>query len=128
MPPAPHKRPLSPSQNRDATGAAADEGQRCDVLVAPTEEAIGGDEGVQVEGGCGEIEPITHAVDPGTFAAVQVEEHRKTHMPFRSWCKWCVLGRGRGLQHRRSGTSSVPIMCMDYFFPAKGGVRTREEL
>ena len=91
MPPASHKRPLSPSQNRDATGAAADGGRRCDDLVAPTEEAIGEGEEVQVDGGCEDVEPVKYAVDPGMLTAAQVEEHRKTHMPFRSWCKWCVL-------------------------------------
>ena len=47
-----------------------------------------------------EVEPVKTATDPGKPTDKQIEEHRITHLPFRSWCRWCVLGRGRGLQHR----------------------------
>ena len=30
----------------------------------------------------------------------EVEAHNKTHIPFRSWCKWCVAARGANLPHR----------------------------
>ena len=30
----------------------------------------------------------------------EVEAHNKTHIPFRSWCKWCVSARGANLPHR----------------------------
>ena len=47
-----------------------------------------------------EVEPVRIAPDPGKPTERQIEEHRITHLPFRSWCRWCILGRGRGLQHR----------------------------
>ena len=128
MPAAPHGRPLSPSQSREANGAAADEGRRCDVLLAPTEGDIGEDEEVHVDEACDEIEPIRHAADPGTPTESQVEEHRKTHMPFRSWCRWCVLGRGRGIVHTKSPHASAPVLGIDYFFLTKGGAVKRDEL
>ena len=98
-------------------------------MIAPTEEDVGVDEEVNVDGNGEEAERVKHATDPGAPTAAQVEDHRKTHIPFRSWCKWCVLGRGRGIQHRSSaGASAVPIIGVDYFFLTKGGVFTRREL
>jgi len=75
-----------------------------------------------------EAEPVKRATDPGAPTTAQVEEHRMTHIPFRSWCKWCVLGRGRGIQHRKAGASDVPIIGVDYFFLTKGGFFARREL
>jgi hypothetical protein len=75
-----------------------------------------------------EVEPIKKAVDPGKPTDSQIEEHRLTHLPYRSWCRWCVLGRGRGLQHRARTTSLIPIIGMDYFFLTSAGVVLREEL
>ncbi len=68
------------------------------------------------------------AKDPGQPTTRQVEEHRKFHIPFRSWCKWCILGRGRGIQHRRADGSKIPIVGLDYFFNTTAGLKKREEL
>ena len=46
-----------------------------------------------------EVEPVRMAADPGQPTDRQIEEHRMSHRLPRSWCRWCVLGRGRGLQH-----------------------------
>ena len=75
-----------------------------------------------------ETEPIKRAVDPGKPTDRQIEEHRMTHLPYRSWCRWCVLGRGRGLQHRARAGSLIPIIGMDYFFLTSAGVVLKEEL
>ena len=99
-----------------------------DSLIAPTEDDVGVDSEVSVDGNGEEAETVKHAADPGAPTAKQVEEHRETHIPFRSWCKWCVLGRGRGIQHRKTGASTVPIIGLDYFFRTKGGVQRRGEL
>ena len=66
--------------------------------------------------------------DPGQPTLRQLEQHRITHTPFRSWCKWCVIGRARGTQHRASKESTVPIIGIDYFFITSGGVKKRTEL
>ena len=39
--------------------------------------------------------------DPAMPSAADVAEHRVTHMPYRSWCKHCVAGRGVGEQRGR---------------------------
>ena len=100
----------------------------CESLVAPTGEDVGEDVEVNVGGGGDEAEHIKLAVDPGAPTAVQIEAHRLSHIPSSSWCKWCVLGRGRGIQHRKAGASEIPIVGLDYLLLAKGGVHIRSEL
>ncbi len=127
MPSAPQ--PIRPCFNCDAlctTGASGP----CESLVAPTEDEVAaGDEVTINDGDDEETEPIKHARDPGRPTPAQVEDHRKSHIPLRLWCRWCILGRGRGLQHLRKAIGSmIPIVGIDYFFLTKGGVKRREEL
>ena len=46
------------------------------------------------------------------------EEHKITHMPFRTWCRLCVSARGRDRHHRTTVRSElgVPLMGIDFFF------------
>ena len=75
-----------------------------------------------------ETEPIRGAQDPGQPTARQVEDHRRSHLPYRLWCKWCVMGRGRGRPHRRTSGSDIAVIGLDYFFITREGVKKREEL
>ena len=94
--------------------------------MAPLEDVVA--EGVVEIEGEYDVEPINKASNPRLPSAADVEEHNRTHIPYRSWCKWCVEGRGRGDQHRSSPGSSVPIVGADYFFMTSGGVKKRDEL
>ena len=90
----------------------------CDEsLIAPTEEALEGQEIIIQDEN--DIEPVKVMHDPGQPTQVQVEQHRVAHVPYRSWCRWCVLGRGRGLPHKRSAGSAIPIVAFDYFYMTK---------
>ena len=40
--------------------------------------------------------------DPGQPIAKEHQEHMTTHRPYRSWCEFCVMGRGVSAPHRRS--------------------------
>ena len=47
--------------------------------------------------------------DPSMPSKAEREEHEKTHLPYRSWCRHCVLGRGKELptghaKRRATGT------------------------
>jgi len=98
-------------------------------LVAPAEDDVPEEREVQIEEDETEVMAPKEAPDPGKPTARQVALHRLTHLPFRLWCKWCVLGRGRGMQHRRLlGGLLIPILGLDYFFLTKGGVKKREDL
>ena len=66
--------------------------------------------------------------DPGQPTAHEHQEHMTTHRPYRSWCKFCVMGRGVNALHRRSDAQEdldgVPHVSMDYGFL---GARVSEE-
>ncbi len=98
-------------------------------MVASAEEVDDEPEEVQIEEERDtDVEPLRVAPDPGQPTETQLEEHRRTHLPFRLWCKWCVLGRGRGLQHLRGCLSLVATVGIDYFFITSGTVLTRREI
>ena len=56
--------------------------------------------------------------DPMMPSPDEVEEHNLTHIPFRSWCKHCIRGRGESVAHSRAqrDPSGVPELHMDYCF------------
>ncbi|CAE6971968.1 unnamed protein product [Symbiodinium sp. CCMP2592] len=46
-----------------------------------------------------------------------IAAHEVSHVPYRSWCRACVAGRGRAYQHKASGQeSTVPVISMDYLY------------
>ena len=95
-------------------------------MLAPLEDSL--EEGeVHVREELEEDTPdLRHATDVPNPTADQVEKHKVTHLPYRSWCKQCVMGRGVGRPHSKSTTaSSIPIVGMDYFFITKEGIRRR---
>ena len=58
--------------------------------------------------------------DPGQPTAQERAAHACIHVPFRAWCRECVLGRGRDRQHRRiEDEDGVPRVSMDYFYANK---------
>ena len=80
---------------------------------------------------CG-VEPLRIAPSPILPSAAEVEEHRITHIPYRSWCRECVEGKALG-EHRGHGrphhhTKVIPVVGMDYFYATSKGVLFREEL
>ena len=80
---------------------------------------------------CG-VEPLRIAPSPILPSAAEVEEHRVTHIPYRSWCRECVEGKALG-EHRGHGrphhhAKVIPVVGMDYFYATSKGVLFREEL
>ena len=67
------------------------------------------------------------AKDPGEPTSQERELHSKTHLPFRSWCRKCVMGRGRDKPHcqKKDGTEKgIPIIGVDFYFIGDPGVET----
>ena len=54
----------------------------------------GSGEDVEAEEGYGKREVVRRR-DPREPTKEEKEEHEKTHMPFRNWCRHCVNGRGK---------------------------------
>jgi len=71
-----------------------------------------------------DVEPLKIATNPGQPTAEELENHRCDHQPYRSWCKWCVMGRGLGQQHKsKAPGSTIPRVGIDYFYLTKGGAK-----
>jgi hypothetical protein len=48
-------------------------------------------------------------IDPKLPSRAEVDEHEKTHLPFRNWCRHCIRGRGKEAPHyTRAQAPSVP--------------------
>ena len=95
-------------------------------LMAALEDAEGEEE-ITIEEEQDE-EPLKIARDPQLPSRADVECHRCCHIPFRDWCRWCVMGRGRGDPHLASAGSSMPIVGLDYFFIEGDAIKNRDEL
>ena len=55
--------------------------------------------------------------DPREPSWEEVEQHRKTHLPFRDWCRDCVCGRGKEEACRKNGrVPEVAEIHMDFMF------------
>ena len=106
----------------------ADDESRLGMECPPAEgEELGGPEqGLSQEMAAGDQEPEEEGRRPQVLPAPQSvsmqerEVHELTHIPYRSWCRYCVRGRGRNTQHRRQGDEDrrkgTPRVSMDYFF------------
>ena len=49
----------------------------------------------------------------------EIEEHNRTHIPFRSWCKFCVSARAPNLPHKARNPDQSAIkneIAADYCF------------
>jgi len=76
-----------------------------------------------------EAQELKNHRDPHCPSIEEIEEHRRTHIPYRAWCRFCVMGRGVGAPHFATAhESKVPIVGLDYFFITSGELRTRSEL
>ena len=102
------------------------EQRECDsVLSATNDEELNGetdDEDIEdgemgFDDGSAQVRNIR---DPGQPPAKEHQEHMTTHPPYRSWCKFCVMGRGVNAPHRRSDAQDdlegVPQVSMDCEF------------
>ena len=59
---------------------------------------------------------------PSQPSRAELDAHRLIHVPFRAWCRECVLGRGRDRYHRRiMDSDDVARIAMDYLFLTEHG-------
>ena len=104
-------------------------------MIASTEEEKSGEDKDEVNiEHSDEVEPMRMSPDPGQPTSKQVEDHRKSHLPYRLWCKYCVMGRGMNDAHRKKGKgvkteekeTAVPRMSLDYFYLSEKDEEERE--
>ncbi len=77
-----------------------------------------------------EVFPLRRPRIPTMPSESEVEDHRKTHLPYRSWCEPCVMGRGLGEQRgaHRGREHLIPRIGIDYWFITSKGIMKRDEL
>ena len=66
-----------------------------------------------------EAEPLKVKADVCMPSAAEVEEHRTTHLPYRSWCRECVEGRALGEKRYCQGRQDehkIATIGIDYFY------------
>ena len=82
-------------------------------------ETIEGEEELNAE----EVEEARPLPNPVLPDQAEIARHNIDHLPYRSWCRACVSGRGRALPHRRvDGQRRIPTLAFDYCFINKSGV------
>ena len=54
--------------------------------------------------------------------ATEIDVHNATHLPYRSWCRWCVMSRKPTPKHVRAhhADRDVPLLVGDYVFVRSG--------
>ena len=65
---------------------------------------------------CQPCEPMSEPLVP---TAAQISAHNISHLPYRSWCPYCVAARRPNSRHGRSQTEdqkSLPLLVADYCF------------
>jgi hypothetical protein len=56
--------------------------------------------------------------DPVKPKADEVKEHEFTHLPYRSWCRHCVRGRGKEMSHKKVKEHGEMLeFHLDFMFP-----------
>ncbi len=75
-----------------------------------------------------DVEKLKVAPSPLLPSASEVEEHRITHYPYRSWCKFCAMCKSLGEKRPGGGSRMIHVVGVDYFFITSGGLKSRAEL
>ena len=59
----------------------------------------------------------------------EIDDHMATHIPFRSWCEFCVMGKSRNVSHKsvKSEEDSVPKVSIDYAYLGKSKDKQEDE-
>ena len=60
-------------------------------------------------------------VSPELPSQAEVDEHNVSHQPYRAWCRFCVMGRGKADFHMKSEDKDgrIPTIACDYCFMGK---------
>ena len=84
------------------------------------------DKGADAAGAIGErikaekdADRVKSITDPRKPTEKEVEDHNRTHLPYRNWCPHCVRAKGKDLDHRKAVTEERGLAeySFDYCFP-----------
>ena len=105
-----------------SAAAAATEEERREVDNPPEEDAEEVECGTCGEGIDGQEAGRRNTIrvkTPYRPSQEEVDDHDLTHLPYRSWCRHCIRGRGKETGHFQQKTESrtVPEFHMDFCYP-----------
>ncbi len=97
-----------------APGQADDEHEEVEPRVRDSENLLAPEVGQRASGSVARLVP--QLVVPTEEA--QMKHVASCHVPYASWCKYCVVGRAKDDPHKRQvpRTSTLPVIEMDYVF------------
>ena len=105
------------------SGAGLNQPDSCDQVVRPLNDVeVDGEVTDEIgEGGESGERKVERMNSPGKPSPEEVEQHNLTHLPYRSWCRHCVRGRGKEAPHKAGKTEGgdVPELHMDFCFPGE---------
>ena len=66
-----------------------------------------------------EADVVRKILDPLKPTEKDVEEHNRTHLPYRNWCPHCVRAKRKDMDHRKAvgGERGLSEYSFDYCFP-----------
>ena len=103
-------------KTEDGDGKDGKEGSEEDGNGGGVDVGDGGDDGDEGEEEGGRRK-VVRKLDPRTPTAEERREHEMTHLPFRSWCRHCVRGRGKEEPCRKvEGERGLPEIHLDFMF------------
>ena len=71
------------------------------------------------------VQPAVKSTEPQP-SRQEVEEHMKTHIPYRSWCPPCVRGKARAKYHKgNKDEKHIPTISADYMFIQSGATEDK---
>ena len=110
-------------KSAEALDACEPADERAEEKAAPADE--------QVADGELEAPGLRVLRSPSDPTSDEIELHEAAgHSPYRAWCRACVAGAGRTARHEKPRVSEekcVPVICVDYAFMGKKGMKTRLE-
>ena len=76
----------------------------------------------ELEGPSEEGEKVSAIKTPEGPSQKEIEEHMANHIPFRSWCPFCVTGKAVSGPHqaRTEGQGQIPVVSIDYAYMGSG--------
>ena len=91
------------------------------MLLGPVEEASSDDHPLEAEAEEYDSREVKRVCSPCKPSLSEVDHHNSTHLPYRSWCRHCVKGRGKEAAHQkaRSEAGDVPEFHFDWCFPGE---------
>ena len=107
------------AEGRDDEGLDEDDEGLFGDAVAAADEVIDVEDDIAGEAGQHRDQEGAQArvlPDPGEPTESQREDHKACgHIPYRTWCRFCVEGRSTGEQHRaRPGKRNICVFAFDY--------------